>query len=130
MADKPSEQIRSLLGRLTAAWRQGRTADIAAMLHPSVVFVRPGFEGRAEGRKACVASYQEFLSAAIVLRYEESEPTIDSWGNTAVASLRWEMAWEMGGQRSDEAGVDLYVLVCDGGEWLIAWRTLLSTTTH
>jgi hypothetical protein len=127
MPDQPSEQIRSLLARLTAAWRHGRMADIGAMLHPSVVFVRPGFEGRSEGRKACVATYEEFLSAAIVLRYEETEPTIDSWGDTAVASLGWEMAWEMGGQRSDEAGIDVYVLVREGGEWLIAWRTLVST---
>ena len=125
MPDAASQPIRAVLTALTAAWRTGRTKDIAALLHPSVVFVRPGFAGRAEGRAACVATYEEFLSAALVLRYEEGEPSVDLFGDTAVASFRWEMAWEMGGQRSEEAGHDLYLLVRTEGHWLIAWRTLL-----
>jgi hypothetical protein len=126
MPESDSQQVRAALAGLTAAWRKGKTASIGAMLHPSVVFVHPGFAGRAEGRTACVATYDEFLRASIVLRYEEKEPSIDVFGDTAVATLRWEMAWEMGGQRSDDAGHDVYVLVRDGGRWLIAWRTLIS----
>ncbi len=126
MPESVSSPIRGVLAALTAAWRAGRTKDISALLHPSVVFVRPGFAGRAEGRAACVATYDEFLAAALVLRYEESEPTVDVFGDTAVASFRWEMAWEVGGQRSEESGHDLYVLVRAEGRWLIAWRTLLS----
>ena len=122
-----TESIRAVLAALTAAWRTGHTKDIAALLHPSVVFVRPGFTGRAEGRAACVATYEEFLSAALVLRYEEAEPSVDVFGDTAVASFHWEMAWEIRGQRSEEAGHDLYVLVRTEGRWLIAWRTLQPT---
>ncbi len=120
-----AESIRAVLSALTAAWRSGRTVDVGVLLHPSVVFVRPGFTERAEGRAACVATYEEFLSAALVLRYEETEPSVDVFGDTAVASFHWEMDWEMGGQRSEEAGHDLYVLVRTEGRWLIAWRTLL-----
>ena len=127
MPDAASQSVRAVLAALTAAWRTGRTRDIAPLLHPSVVFVRPGFSGRAEGRAACVATYEEFLSAALVLRYEAEEPTVDVFGDTAVASFRWEMAWEMGGQRSEETGHDLYVLLRAEERWLIAWRTLLPT---
>jgi ketosteroid isomerase-like protein len=126
MPESDVEQVRAALAALTAAWRRGRTADIAAMLHPAVVFVHPGFAGRAEGQTACVATYDEFLRASIVLHYEESEPAIDVFGGTAVATLHWEMTWEMGGQRSEEAGHDIYVLVREGGRWVIAWRTLIS----
>jgi len=126
MPEPVTQPIRAVLAALTAAWRAGRTKDISALLHPSVVFVRPGFAGRAEGPAACVATYDEFLTAALVLRYEESEPSVDVFGDTAVASFRWEMAWEIGGQRSEESGHDLYVLVRTEGRWLIAWRTLLS----
>lgn len=125
MSESESMPIRAVLTALTAAWRLGRTQDIAALLHPSVVFVRPGFAERAEGRAACVATYNEFLAAALVLRYEEGEPTVDVFGDTAVAALRWEMAWEIGGQRSEESGHDLYVLLRTEGRWLIAWRTLV-----
>lgn len=125
MPEPASQPIRAVLAALTSAWRTGRTKDIAALLHPAVVFVRPGFAGRAEGRAACVATYDEFLSAALVLRYEEAEPSVDVFGDTAVATFRWEMAWEVGGQRSEEAGHDLYLLVRTDGRWLIAWRTLV-----
>lgn len=130
MPDPASQPIRAVLAALAKAWRTGRTQDIHALLHPSVVFVRPGFSGRAEGPAACIATYDEFLAAALVLRYEESEPTVDVVGDTAVASFRWEMAWEMGGQRSEDAGHDLYVLVRAEGRWLIAWRTLVPASPH
>jgi len=126
VAESVAQQIRAVLAGLTAAWRKGRTKDIAEMLHPSVVFIRPGFSGRAEGRAACVATYDEFLKVALVLRFEESEPAIDVWNDAAVATVRWEMAWEVGGQRSEESGHDVYVLVREGGRWLIAWRTLVA----
>jgi ketosteroid isomerase-like protein len=129
MADSAEQQqIRTALAGLTAAWRTGRTADIGAMLHPSVVFVHPGFTGRAEGREACVATYDQFLKAAIVLRYEESPAVIDAYGDTGVVTLQWEMSWEMGGQRSEESGHDLYVFTREGGRWLIVWRTLVGAT--
>jgi uncharacterized protein (TIGR02246 family) len=127
MADPAEREVRAVLAGLTAAWRTGRTRDIGPMLHPSVVFVLPGFTGRAEGRPACVATYDEFLSAALVLRYEETAAVVDVFGDTAVATLHWEMAWEMGGQRSEESGHDIYVLAREERRWLIAWRTLLSS---
>ena len=127
MAESASVAVRSVLANLTRAWRTGHTQDIGVLLHPEVVFVRPGFAGRAEGRAACIATYEEFLRAAIVLRYEEGEPSVDLFGETAVASLHWEMAWEIGGRRSEEAGHDVYVLVLEKGKWLVAWRTLIAT---
>jgi ketosteroid isomerase-like protein len=126
MPDAETKPIRAVLAALTKSWRTGKTKDIAALLHPKVVFVRPGFSGRAVGPAACVATYDEFLGAALVLRYEEEELAVDVFGGTAVATLRWEMTWEMGGQRSEEAGHDVYVLVRTDDKWLIAWRTLLS----
>jgi uncharacterized protein (TIGR02246 family) len=126
MSDASSQPIRAVLAALTKAWRTGRTQDIAALLHPAVVFVLPDFKGRVEGPKACVATFEEFLSAALVLRYEEEAPTVDVFGDTAVATFRWEMAWEMGGQRSEDKGHDVYVLLRTEGRWLIAWRTLVA----
>ena len=125
MPDAASQPIRAVLAALTKAWRSGRTQDIRPLLHPSVVFIRPGFSERAEGAAACIATYDEFLAAALVLRYEESEAAVDVFGETAVASFRWEMAWEMGGQRSEDTGHDMYVLARTEGRWLIAWRTLV-----
>ena len=53
---------------------------------------------------------------------------IDVWGNTAVATYRYEIAYEMGGQLYQEMGQDLFVFVRDGGRWRAVWRTLIPFT--
>lgn len=90
-----------------------------------MVTVAPGFAMRGEGREACVQSYRDFMSAAKVIRYRESAPVIDVFGDTGVSTFRWEMTWEMQGQTHDESGHDLFVFARQDGRWLAAWRTLL-----
>jgi uncharacterized protein (TIGR02246 family) len=120
------EAVRSLLRQINDAWRQGRPEELVEYFHPQIVLVHPGFSGRGEGRVACVQSYVDFLAAARVHEYTESDHQIDVWGDTAVATYRFVMAWEMGGQSYREAGHDLFVFSREDGRWLAVWRTLQS----
>jgi uncharacterized protein (TIGR02246 family) len=123
---KAPHDIDSLLERLTAAWREGRTADLAALFHERVISVPPGFQLRVQGRDAVVQTYEQFVQSAEVVSYDERDVVYDTWGNTAVATYRYEMSWIMDGHRSTEAGHDVLVLARqpDGG-WQIVWRTLV-----
>jgi uncharacterized protein (TIGR02246 family) len=123
---KDREAVRSLIQRINDAWRQGRLEELADYFHPDIVLVFPGFSGRGEGRAACVQSYVDFLGSATVHEYTESDHHIDVWGDTAVASYRFVMAWEMGGKHYREAGHDLFVFSRDQGQWRAVWRTLQS----
>ncbi len=116
-------EIRGVLSRLSAAWREERFDELEDILHQSVVFVRPGFDGRVEGRTGCVNTYREFMSSAKVVDYSESDPAVDVWGGTAVATYRFEMAWEMNGKSHREAGRDLFVFVREDSRWQVVWRS-------
>jgi ketosteroid isomerase-like protein len=117
--------VRDVLVRLTAYWREGRIDEVAALLHEDVVFVQPGFGTRAEGRAACADTYRQFYESAKVIDYGESNLSIDTWADTAVATYRYLMEWEMAGKRSRETGNDVIVLVCREGRWGVVWRTLV-----
>jgi ketosteroid isomerase-like protein len=119
------EAIRRILKQINAAWRGGRTDELRQYFHENMVIVSPGFQVRGEGREACVASYQDFINQATVTEYKEGEATVDVWGDTAVATYPWQMAWQMGGQSSRESGHDVFIFIREAGKWLAVWRTLL-----
>jgi ketosteroid isomerase-like protein len=119
------EAIRQALQGITAAWREGRTEDLDGFFHEDIVTVLPGCQVRVAGRGPCVQSYRDFLNSATVRDYREAEPAIDVWGDTAVTTCRWEMAWETNGQSHREAGHELFVFTRAAGRWLAVWRTLI-----
>jgi hypothetical protein len=118
-------EIRGVLSRLTAAWREERFDELEDILHQSVVFLQPGFKGRVEGRKACVNTYREFMSSAKVVDYTESDVAVDVWGATGVATYRFDMAWEMTGKPHREVGHDIFVFVREDSRWQVVWRTVI-----
>jgi len=118
-------EIRGVLSRLSAAWREERFDELEDILHQSVVFVQPGFKGRVEGRTGCVNTYREFMSSAKVVDYSESDPAVDVWGATAVATYRFEISWEMNGKSHRQAGRDLFVFLREDSRWQVVWRTMI-----
>jgi uncharacterized protein (TIGR02246 family) len=119
------QAVHQLLKRVHAAWTAGRFDDLADCFAEDAVIVPPGFQRRVEGRQACVSSYSDFL-AATVAAYREGEPSIDVWGDTAVATFRWDMAWAMKGQDYRDSGHDVIVCTRQADRWLEVWRTNVS----
>ena len=126
MADEAARaEIVAALDRINQAWRQRRTDDLAPLFHPDITMVFPGFAGRAEGRDANVAGFEDFCAHAAVHEYHEADHQVDVVGDTAVASYRYEMVYERDGRRSRASGRDLWVFTRQDGRWLAAWRTML-----
>ena len=119
-----SEEIRRLVKTINEAWLRGRPEELAAYFHADMVIVPPGFSGRAEGRGACVQGYKDFVIQAKVREYKDAEPSIDLWGDTAVATYSWEIAYEMNGQDFREAGWDVFVFLRENAKWQAVWRTI------
>ena len=124
--------VLAFLGRMSAAWQARRYEELAACFDERMVIAAPGFQARVEGREACVESYREFQSRVTITEYREDVPTVDVWGDTAVATYGWEMAWDAGGTHNRESGFDVFVLRRDGGAsdggasgvWRAVWRTI------
>jgi len=128
-ADVPSvaDEIKQVIERINRAWREGRFDEIGPCFHSRAVIVPPGFGGRVEGARACVKSYRDFTAAAKIQKCEERDFAVDTWGDTAVVSYRFEISYDMQGRRYDETGRDLMVLSRRDGRWRVVWRTLLSS---
>ena len=120
------EAIRELTRRINNAWLTRRTDELVGCLHPAMVIAAPGLQVRVEGREACIKSDDDFMGAAVVDEYHESDPTIDVCGDTAVATFGWEMAWTMDGRSHRERGHDLFVFGRQDGRWWAVWRTMLA----
>lgn len=121
-----SEAVRETIAALTRAWLEGRFDELAGYFHPEVVVVAPGGAGRAEGREACVASYREFMTIAVVHEFVPEPPQVDAWESAAVALCPFTIAYEMGGAEYREKGTDLLVLTNEAGAWQVRWRTMIS----
>lgn len=119
--------VWEVVRRINAAWVHGRTDDLRDLLHPSMIIVRPGGEP-AHGREACIASYRDFTVRAKVLRFEESTPAVDVFGDTAVVTYAFEIFYELAGTWTTAGGSEIFVLTQDGGRWWAVWRRQLPAT--
>ncbi|HXZ78463.1 MAG TPA: nuclear transport factor 2 family protein [Terriglobales bacterium] len=123
------EQIQILLKSINDAWLKGRPEDVPQALtphfHPDICIKGPGLQMMAKGRDACARSYQEFLQQATLKDCALSEPEVSVYGDTAVATFKWEMTYVLQGQEYRESGYDLFVLCRADGRWLACWRAML-----
>jgi hypothetical protein len=124
-APNDHEDLRRLLKRINDAWRQGRAGELGEYFHEDMVIVGPGLQPLGKGREVCVKSYQDFAQSATILDYKDSDPAIEVWGDTAVASFGWEITYEMKSQTSRDVGQDLFVFRRENHTWRAVWRAVL-----
>ena len=122
------EEIHQLLKKITSLWTGGHPEKLKEYFHEKMMIVSPDFQVMGDGREACIKSYEDFMSQAILHDYRESDPEIYMWGNTAIASYKYEIAWEMDGKSYRESDRDLFVFSNELGKWLAVWRTLIPSS--
>jgi len=123
----PPETVRAAveaLGRIRAAWREGRPRDMAELLDEDVAMAFPEFAGRLEGRDALIASFEDFQKAARVVEYREGDVQVDGAEDAGVAQVPFEMVYEREGRRWRSTGWDVWVFARRGKRWRAIWRTL------
>jgi len=129
MVVNDTEQVRSLLGRINDAWLRGRPDDAGRALEGcfrrDAVIRGPGFQELGKGEEACIKSYEDFVRQAEIRECTLSEPTVDVFGDAAVATYAWQMTYALDGREYKESGHDLFVLTKRQGRWQAAWRMLL-----
>ncbi len=120
-----SGRVVEALGTINQAWLEGRPQDMAALIHPEITMVFPGFAGRAAGRDAFIAGFVDFCQNARVVSFHEHDHQVDLAADVAVASYGFEMIYERAGTAFQARGRDLWVFTRQAGEWLACWRTML-----
>src|SRR5271166_4898953 len=82
-----SESVTEALGTINQAWLEGRPQDMAALIHPEITMVFPGFAGRVTGRDAFIAGFVDFCENARIISFQEHDHQVDLVADTAVASF-------------------------------------------
>src|SRR5437763_12930081 len=101
--------VTSIVAKINDAWPKGRFDELRDYFHPDVVLAQLGFGRRTVGRDALIDSYRQFVSEATIHSFTQGELHVDATGGSAVATLPWEMDYEIEGQRYRERGWDLLV---------------------
>jgi ketosteroid isomerase-like protein len=125
-----TQAIRRLLSRISEAWLRGDASNLNEYFHDRMMIKGPDLQELGAGREACVKSYEDFILQTSILEYEESDPEIDLYGDTAVVVCPWKINFEMKGQKHREQGRDLLVLVRREHGWLVAWRAVFPQPGH
>lgn len=110
-------EVWETLRKLNDAWTKGDGKDLNNFFHKDMVVITPMDRKRLEGRENCLAGWIGFLSLAKIHRWEEIDPKIQVYGNSAVVTYYFDMSFESGGQMTEMGGRDMFVFVKEGGRW-------------
>ncbi len=119
--------IEGLIRSMNDAWLSGRFDDLNQYFAEDVVMVAPGGGMRMMGREAMIDSFRQYTEQATTHNFDETGLDVDVFESTAVASLRFDVDYELDGTRYQESGIDLLVLEHGDTGWLIVWRTQIPT---
>lgn len=117
-ADPTRQEVWETLQALNRAWTRGRPDELRKYFHPDMVAITPTDRDRLQGAEACIAGWTAFVAATTIHRWREIAPRIQLYGDTAVVTYEFDMAFDMGGQRIDLGGRDMFVFVRENGRWL------------
>jgi uncharacterized protein (TIGR02246 family) len=131
MASDPAATaaIRRVVAGISTAWRSKRIAELHDLFADDVVLIAPGARARLQGRAAVVETYREFAESTANHDYSESDLAVDVFGDTAIATYRFEIAWTRDNARYRETGTDVLVLAHRDGAWRVVWRTIAPDPT-
>jgi len=118
-SDPEKQEIWQVLLRLNDCWTtpDGNPEQLADFFHKNMVAITPTDRKRLEGQEACVAGWLGFAKAATIHRWEEIEPRIDVYGNSAVVTYYFDMSFTMGGHKIGMTGRDMFFFVKESGRW-------------
>ncbi len=121
----PAAAVEEVVAGINRAWLEQRFDELGAYFDEAIVMVAPDGVLRVTGRVDGVRTFEEFMRRATVEHFEVFDVTVDTWGETAVATYDFDIIFELDGQRFDESGRELWVFAGGGDSWRARWRTQL-----
>lgn len=118
-------ELQQLIQLMNDTWSKGNPSELAEFFREDIVMINPDFSQRTEGREACIASYEGFCKQAAILELKIGATAINVFNDAAIASYSWEIAYEMGGERFNDTGRDIFLFIREDGKWLAVWRTMI-----
>jgi ketosteroid isomerase-like protein len=115
--DPVKQKIWATVRAMNDAWTQGDPDELSRFFHRDMVAVTPTDRRRLEGAAACIAGWKGFCGAARIHRWEEIDPVIKDFGDSAVVAYYFDMSFDMGGKTLHSSGRDLFFFVREDERW-------------
>lgn len=116
-SDPVKNEIWTTVRAMNDAWTKGNPDDLSQFFHKNMVAITATGRERVEGGEACVAGWKGFSNAARIHRWEEVDPVIHVYGDSAVVAYYFDMSFDMGGNTINMGGRDMFFFVKEDGKW-------------
>ncbi len=119
MADDQAtkDEVLAFIKAMNETWTKGDGSGLVEYFHPRMVAITASDQDILYGRNACLVSWQGFARSAQIRRWEELEPDVKLYGDTAIVTYYWDISFDMDGESQDIGGRDMFVLVKENGRW-------------
>jgi hypothetical protein len=85
-SDPIKKEIWTTVRALNDAWTKGNPDDLVKFFHRDMVAITATDRNRLDGGTACIAGWKAFSKAARIHRWEEVDPIIHVYGDSAVVA--------------------------------------------
>jgi hypothetical protein len=116
-SDPIKQKIWETVRAMNDAWTKGNPDDLSKYFHHDMVAINATDRKRLEGGAACIAGWKGFCQTAKIHHWEETEPVIHVYGDSAVIAYYFKISFEMGGNTISLGGRDMFFFVKEGGRW-------------
>ena len=123
-SNKEREDIWTLVKKINDCWYKGEPSRLTDFFHLNIVFNSPDFKHQIVGRDNCIQTYIDFMNNSKVLLYNEGNPNVHLFANTATVAYDFEMKYEQNNKLYHETGTDIMVFERDKDSWKAVWRGL------
>ena len=125
-----SEQIWKAIQAANRAWLDGRPEEVASLFHEDVVMIAPNMERVVRGRDAMVQSSIDYCAQVKTHAFTELDHVVDVFADTAIATFRFDVTYEINGARHQEIGQEILAFERQGQAWRAVWRTRVPAATQ
>ncbi len=115
--DPIKQEIWATVRAMNDTWTKENPDDLAKFFHNDMVAITATDRKRLDGGAACIAGWKGFCDAARIHRWEEIDPVIHVYGNSAVVAYYFDMSFDMGGKTIELGGRDMFFFVREGERW-------------
>ena len=111
------QDIWATVRAMNDAWTKGNPDDLAKFFHRDMVAFTATNRNRLDSGAACIAGWKGFSRAARIHRWEEIDPVIHVYGDSAVVTYYFDMSFDMGGKTINMGGRDMFFFVKESDRW-------------
>jgi hypothetical protein len=116
-SDPIKQEIWTTVRSMNDAWTKGNPDDLVKFFHRDMVAITATERNRLDGGAACIAGWKAFSNAARIHRWEEVDPIINVYNDSAVVAYYFDMSFDMNGQTINMGGRDMLFFVKENGKW-------------